>query len=127
MFFNILFVTAVLINSNSNSVISEVKTQTSGNNASVRTEITTNVNGEITNIVSEKEGTIKVVNENGKTTVEESNRNSISNTNSPTPSISSEISIPQIISDKNLEPDSNKIIEVFTHVFDWLKKFITGT
>lgn len=61
--------TIVISNSSSSYIYNEAKTEVSGENASARTEIITNVNGQETKIESNQPGEVKVEVKNGQATV----------------------------------------------------------
>jgi len=70
--FTVVFLISVLLSQNVETII---YTEATGGDASVKTEITNIVNGEVTKVESSKEGEIKVETKNGKTEVKISNEN----------------------------------------------------
>lgn len=78
-----LFLTTSFVNSSSAEVRNVVRTEVSGDNASVKTEIISTVNGETTKVESNQSGEIEVRVENGKVDIQ-------SKSASPTVTVSSE-------------------------------------
>jgi len=96
------------------------------NLALVKTEIKTTVNGVETNVTSEEEGTLKVTNINGETTIEKNNNQVLASPELKLNSSSSASPSGIKIAEGRSEIESNKFLIFARNTFFKIYEFIFG-